>query len=205
MTRTETPYGPWDPATPAQAAAWFAATDRPWWIAGGYAIEYAVGHALREHDDVDVLVLRQDQAIVQEALATWEWWAADPPGTLRPWQPGEVLPVGVHDIWCRPGPGEPWTIQVMLDETDGDDWVSRREPLVRRPLTGLGRTTPDGIPYLTPEVQLYYKANNPRPKDEQDFEAVLPVLTQGERDWLMAVLALTHGEHPWIRRLDGAE
>jgi hypothetical protein len=35
-------------------------------------------------------------------LAGWEWWAAVPPGILRPWAPGETVPAAVHDIWCRP-------------------------------------------------------------------------------------------------------
>lgn len=205
MTRTETPWGTWDPATPAEVADILAGTDRPWWFAGGYAIEFAVGRAYRDHADVDVLLLRRDQALIEEALPSWEWFAADPPGTLRPWAPGEELPAEVHDIWCRPGPDEPWRIQFMLDEAEGEDWVSRREPLVRRPLADLGRISADGLPYLAPEIQLFYKAKGLRPKDEQDFEQALPTLTQAERDWLMAVLALTHGEHPWIRRIDGAE
>ena len=205
MTRTETPWGTWEPFTPAEAAALLAATDRPWWFAGGYAIEFAVGRAYREHEDIDIMVLRQDQALIQEVLPSWEWWAADPPGTLRPWRPGEVLPAGVHDIWCRPGPEEPWRIQFMLDESEGEEWVSRREPVVRRPLGEYGRLTVDGLPYVAPEIQLFYKSKGLRPKDEQDFEQVLPILTQGERDWLMAVLALSSQDHPWIRRIDESD
>src|SRR3954453_15971842 len=83
----------------------------PWWLAGGYAIERFVGRALRPHGDIDVLVLRRDQLLVQQALAGWEWWAGDPPGTLRPWRPGEFLGAEVHDIWCRPGADEPWRVQ----------------------------------------------------------------------------------------------
>jgi aminoglycoside-2''-adenylyltransferase len=78
------PDGPWQPARPLEAAAIFSAMTCPWWIAGGYAIELAVGGPVREHDDIDVLVLRRDQLHVQQALSGWEWWAADPPGTLRP-------------------------------------------------------------------------------------------------------------------------
>ncbi|MFD7256826.1 hypothetical protein [Streptomyces sp. NPDC059874] len=41
---------------------------------------------------------REDQHVVQEVPAGREWWAADPPGALRPWAPGAYLHLGVHDI-----------------------------------------------------------------------------------------------------------
>lgn len=204
MTVIVAPFGPWEPAQPAEAAAIFSAMPCPWWIAGGYAIELAVGRPVRAHDDIDVLVLRPDQLHVQQALPGWQWWAADPPGTLRPWRPGEQLSAGIHDIWFRPGPDQPWRIQVMIDESADHDWISRRDPGIRQPITGIGRTSGDGIPYLAPEIQLFYKATNPRPKDETDFTAVLPVLTQDQRRWLNDALARTAGEHPWRHRLTPA-
>ncbi len=200
--RTETPWGPWDPLPPDEAARLFAPLRVPWWIAGGYAVEFAVGHPFRDHADIDVLLLRRDQLAAQRILAGWEWWAADPPGTLRPWLRGEVLPPHVHDIWCRPGPAEPWRIQLMLDDTEGDDWVFRRDPRVRLPLVRLGRLTADGVPYLCPEAQLLYKAGAPRPKDEQDFAEALPVLDADQRAWLAGAIALAEDAgHPWAVRL----
>lgn len=191
----------WDPAPLSEVASLFSAAAVPWWVAGGYAIELAVGRAFRDHADVDVLVLRRDQLAVQETLGSWEWWAADPPGTLRPWRRGELLPAGVDDVWCRPSAAAPWRIQVMLDETEGDEWVSRRNPAVRRAVAGLGGVSADGIPYLAPEVQLFAKARDTRPKDEQDFAAALPVLDGPQRQWLAEALRKTFGEHPWLDRL----
>jgi hypothetical protein len=195
------PFGPYEPAHPAEVAGLFSAVPCLWWIAGGYAIELAVGRPVRDHGDIDVMVLRQDQIHVQTALHSWEWWAGDPPGTLRPWRPGEYLRAGVHDVWCRPGPGEPWRLQVMIEESGDGDWVSRRDPGIRRPLAGIGRTSSDGIRYLAPEIQLYYKAKDPRPKDEADFTAVLPFLTREQRQWLGGTLARAFGDHPWRDRL----
>lgn len=189
----------WDPATPAEVSRLFAGT--PWLLAGGYAVELAVGRAFRPHGDIDVLLLRRDQLAAQRALAGWEWWAADPPGTLRPWLADEQLPLDVHDIWCRPSPDASWRIQVMLDESDGPDWVSRRNPALRRPVESLRHTGPDAIPYLAPEVQLFSKAASPRPKDQQDFDHLLPVLTPGQRTWLRAAITDTYGDHPWTARL----
>lgn len=202
MSRTLTRWGPWEPASPSEVAEIFSGCLARWWIAGGYAIELAARRPVREHGDIDVMLLRRDQFAVQRVLPGWQWHMADPPGNLRPWQPAEQLPVGVHDIWCRPGPGQPWRIQVMLDESSGGDWVSRRDERIRRPITSLGSVTADGIPYLAPEIQLFYKAKAPRPKDETDFAAALPMLTGPQRRWLSDALTLVSGPgHPWRARL----
>ena len=55
------------------------------------------------------------------------------------------------------------------------------------------------------EVQLFYKAKDPRPKDETDFAAALPVLDPSQRLWLSEGLALVYGQqHPWWAPLQGA-
>jgi hypothetical protein len=200
--RTLTPWGPWEPASLAEVTGVFGTCQVPWWIAGGYAIELAAGRRVRDHEDIDVLVLRRDQLVVQQVLAGWQWHAADPPGTLRPWLPAEQLPADVHDIWCRPGPDAPWRIQVMLDEASGSDWVSRRDQRIRRPIASIGSATADGIPYLAQEIQLFYKANNIRPKDEKDFAITLPMLTSPQREWLSGAIGMVYGHgHPWLARL----
>lgn len=125
--------------------------------------------------------------------------ARDPP--LLEFNDGAAV-AGVHDIWCRRGPREPWRIQVMLDESSGDEWVSRRDERIRRPITSIGLVTVRGIPYLAPEIQLFYKADNRRPKDETDFAAALPVLTKPQRQWLSDALSLVYGPgHPWRAHL----
>ncbi|RKT85331.1 Aminoglycoside-2''-adenylyltransferase [Saccharopolyspora antimicrobica] len=188
----------WDPVPPAEVHELFAALAAPWWLAGGYAVEQALGRSLREHGDIDVLVLRRDHLAVQQVLRGWEWWAADPPGALRPWQSGEILPAEVCDVWCRPAADRPWRIQLMIDESDGECWTSRRNPRVRREVRSIGRTGASGIPYLAPEILLFYKAKDTRPKDEADFAALLPLLTPGQRRWLAEAIGDTYGAHPWL-------
>ncbi|MER7043910.1 nucleotidyltransferase domain-containing protein [Streptomyces jumonjinensis] len=195
--------GRWVPHHPEEVATIFAKADFPWWIAGGYAIELAVGRELRPHGDLDVLVLRRDQARVCEVMSGWDLFVADPPGRgkLRPWPPGEVLRPPLHDIWCRRTPAAPWSVQLMLDEAEGTQWVSRRTQEIRLPIDRLGKTSETGIPYLTPEVQLFYKAKATRDKDETDFEAVLPLLDAPARAWLADAINVTTPGHPWLRRL----
>jgi hypothetical protein len=193
---------PWDPAPLLEVARAFANFQAPWWIAGGQAIELASGHAIRDHGDIDVMVLRPDQLDMQQALSGWELFAADPPGTLQRWQPGEILPAHVHDVWCRPDSRSPWRIQVMLEEVSDGQWVFRRNPAIRRNIATLGAVGPSGIAYVVPEVQLLYKAKEIRPKDEIDFSAVFPTLTSVQREWLASAIHASYGDrHPWPSRL----
>ncbi|WP_258312361.1 nucleotidyltransferase domain-containing protein [Streptomyces sp. ZEA17I] len=191
------------PDRPEDVAKVFAKADFPWWIAGGYAIELLVGRVLRPHGDLDVLVLRRDQALVRDLLADWDLYVADPPGQgkLRAWRPGEVLRIPLHDIWCRCTPEAPWSVQLMLDEVEGAQWVSRRDPEIRLPIDRLGRTSDAGIPYLAPEVQLFYKAKATRDKDETDFEAALPLLDTSARVWLTDAIKAVAPGHPWLRQI----
>lgn len=189
--------GSWEHFPPDRMAELFGRLTTPWWIAGGYAIEFFLGRSIREHGDIDVLLLRRDQHEVHRVLAGWDIHAADPPGGLRPWHAGEQLPAGVHDIWCREHPGGPWRIQVMLDEADGDEWHSRRDARIHRPVSSLGVRTTTGMPILAPEIQLFYKAKDTRPKDEVDFAAALPFLDEDRRRWLDAALSVTRPDHRW--------
>jgi hypothetical protein len=196
--------GPWQPLAVRDLAPLLAGMAFPWWVAGGWAIDLFVGHQTRLHDDLDVLVLRRDQLAVHQALRGWDLHAADPPGTLRPWAPGETLGASIHDIWCRPAAAAPWAVQLMLADVDatGTRWVFRRDSRVTGSLSSLGRRSAEGITYVAPEVQLLYKAKQaPLPKDEEDFAVALPLLDAPSRRWLTQALITLQPEHPWLERL----
>ncbi|MDF3291551.1 hypothetical protein P3G67_20430 [Streptomyces sp. RB6PN23] len=74
-------------------------------------------------------------------------------------------------------------------------------PQIRLPIERVGRTSTTGIPYLAPEVQLFYKAKAKRDKDETDFEAVLPLLDEPQRKWMAEAVKVIAPDHPWRRRL----
>jgi hypothetical protein len=192
---------PWAPLSVAEVVERFAGAPFVWGLAGGYAIEQFVGRPLRAHSDIDIVVFREDQLALQGWLRGWRLFAADPPGALRPWSPGEMLPYGVHDIWCLMEGASAWQLQVMLMEAEGDVWFSRRDRRVRGPRSEL--IVPcGGLPCLRVEVQLFYKARGLRPKDQQDFDACLGLLDGIARRWLAECLRLVHGqEHPWLAPL----
>lgn len=193
---------PWRPLTVAQVAALFREEAFPWWVAGGFAIELAVGRSVRPHGDIDVLLLRRDQLRARSLLAGWDCWVADPPGTLRPWGLDETLPAAAHDVWCRESPGGPWRLQLMLDESRGDRWHSRRDDRVSLPIAAIGARTDAGVPYLRPEIQLFNKARARRPRDEVDLAAVVSYLSTDQRRWLRYAITTVYGrDHSWLVRL----
>jgi hypothetical protein len=193
----------WDPMTPAQVREVLSGMACPWWISGGWAIDLFLGRQTRPHDDTDVLIRRDDQLLLQEFLSEWDLHKTQQPG-LKPWPKGEFLTPGVNDVWCRRTPDSPWSFQIMLLDTRDDSWVFRRDPAITGPIAALGQVTASGIPYLSPEIQLLYKARSePLDKDNADFRNCAPLLEPEKREWLLACLKqrLPNG-HMWIALLE---
>ncbi|MCA9888817.1 MAG: hypothetical protein KC546_10615, partial [Anaerolineae bacterium] len=180
---TTIPFSNWQPISLEQTVALFDVAPFTWFIAGGYAVELFLGHSIREHDDVDVVVFREDQLAAQSWLIGWQLYAADPPGTLRPWLQDEFLPFGVHDIWGHQDGKQHWEMQLMLAESEHDRWFARFDEGIGGPRDDLF-TIYKGVPCIRIEVQLLYKCRRPRPKDEADFAACLPLLSDDQCQWL---------------------
>ena len=90
----------------------------------------------------------------------------------------------------------------MLDESEGLEWRSRRCPQISKPLEELGVSNDQGTLFLVPEIQLFYKAKSPRPKDNLDFEASLPLLGPEQRAWLAQAIERVYGlTNIWAERL----
>jgi Aminoglycoside-2''-adenylyltransferase len=191
----------WSPLRPAEVGELLDGWAEPWWIAGGYAIDAFLGRVdRRAHEDVDVGLLARDQEGIRAHLAGWELFCADPPGTLRRWAPDERLDEPVHDVWGRPAPNEPWRLALVLNPSESDAWIYRRDPRIRRPLADIVWHL-DGIAYLAPEIQLLFKSKTVRPKDEHDFRDAAPQLDEGQRLWLRGALELTAPGHSWLSAL----
>lgn len=190
----------WDPASPHDAAAWFSNLAVPWWIAGGWAIDLFLDRETRPHNDLDVGILRRDVGEVLGSIPDCEAFEAKD-GTLT--RLVEAVPRrDVNSLWCRRRGTQLWKLELMLDQSEGDFWVYRRDPRVRRKLDSLVCHGSKGIPYLAPEVQLLYKAKHVRPRDELDFRAVVPRLSGDERSWLHKSLVSTLPSHPWASAIE---
>lgn len=167
-----------------------------WWIAGGWSLDLFLGHPTRLHEDTDVLILQRDLHHVHKTLPAWTILASNPPGTLVPWVEGEVLPDDVRDIWCRPPGSDTWRFQLMVVRTEGDRCILPRDSRVTGKIADLSDVR-DGIPILSPEVQLLYKSRVPhRPKDAYDLQRMIPRLSAKRQAWLRERVELLYPDSP---------
>ena len=140
----------------------------PYWIAGGWAIDLAVGRVTRDHADVDIMLLERDEHALRTDLTQVDVQLIGREGQPGPWPAGRRLLAGPHPGPPRPivapdplnphGKNHPLPTQVLLASAVGAFWVYHRGMhCIRRPLAGITRHR-DGIPFLAPEVALLFKS-----------------------------------------------
>jgi Aminoglycoside-2''-adenylyltransferase len=188
-------FWPWEPITPSDVADVLRGLAVPWWISGGWAIELFLGHPTRRHYDVDVAVLRRDQQELRRHLADWDLHSATPERRLEPWD-GRFLEPPIARIWIRRAPGAAWFCDAYLEEARDERWLYRDDERVSLPLGQVGQMTDDGLPFLSPEIALFYMLSGPTPKAKADFLAARPRLSAESRSWLRLSLEIAHPGHP---------
>lgn len=193
----------WQPLTIDHVQDRFAQFDVDWWIAGGHAIDLFVGWVTRPHADIDVEMFRTDREILFEVFAGWELFTVSHGGLMR-WNRGANIAPHVFGVWGRPSVGAPWAIEVMLADGDRTCWRFRRDPDISLSGEQLLRTSHNGTPYCTPEVQMLYKSKMARPKDDVDMARVLHRMTSSQRQWLQDAIVRSDPCHPWIELLEMA-
>jgi len=174
-----------------------------WGFCGGWAIDLFLNRVTRSHKDVDVAILRTDQRLVFDFLRQRGWTleqAVD--GKLHPFQEDEFLTPPVHTIWCRNAGYHPDFLEVLLNESEGDQFVFRRDHSIRCSLQEAFVISPSGIPILAPEIALLYKSKSPLyVGNHLDFQSVIPLLNAHRRQWLTQALIKLSPEHEWLKAL----
>lgn len=171
--------------------------NKPWFIAGGWAIDLFLGKETRKHGDIEIAVYRKDQISITSYLQDWNFQKVVK-GEFQHWK-DEYLDLPIHEIH---GVSETGTrIEILLNESNEDEWIFRREPSITRQLTRMKQVSELGIPYLSPEIVLLYKAKSPRHKDEEDFMRVNKLLRVESRCWLKKALEVHIPDHHWITEL----
>jgi hypothetical protein len=175
----------------------------PWAVAAGWAIDLFIGRESRIHEDLEIVVARTSFGAVRAALPELTWFGA---GGLageagRVW-PVDAAPAELHQTWGWDSLNRCWRVDVFREPWDGDTWVCRRDPSIRRPVIDVIERDPTGIPYLAPEIVLLFKAKHAaRGKDAADFARALPLLDGQRREWLADALRVVHPGHDWITLL----
>jgi hypothetical protein len=190
----------WEAWRPEEVARRLAGVRAPWYVAGGWAIDLFLGKEHREHDDLEIAIPQSRFDEIVAALPDLDFFVV---GDGLAWplnQAGDMFDAH-HQTWARDRSNGRWRLDIFREPAEGDTWVSRRDESIRLPYTQLIARTPDGIPYGRPEVILLFKAKASRPKDEDDFATVLPLLDSRARIWLREALSLFDPEHHWITAL----
>ncbi|MHA1968675.1 MAG: nucleotidyltransferase domain-containing protein [Candidatus Hodarchaeales archaeon] len=178
--------------------------NKPWYIAGGWAIDLFLGLVTRSHQDIEIIIFRNHQIKLREYLCEWKFWKVIPKiGLLEPWFDDEWLDFPIHEIYALQYKGETdnSVFEILLNESDGNSWLFRRNLNIKRSLETISKISEDGIPYLCPEIVLLYKAKTPKIYDECDFGNVHRLLDQNQLIWLSQAINQFHPGHKWLKYL----
>jgi hypothetical protein len=195
-----TDYENWEALTVSNIVELFTDLPITWCLAGGWALDLHLGKQSREHSDIDVIILRDEQVSAYDFLSReWKLYKAQD-GVLMPWAQGEFL-TDTTDVWVSKNLDSPWAFQVMLVDVFENQWIYRREKSIKKPLNEIIARTNEGTPYLRSEIQLLIKGGSSkvREKDFFDLQTMLPILSTQEKEWLTLALQKQFPEgHPWI-------
>lgn len=179
---------------------WMDGYDRPWGIAGGWAIDLFIGNKTRDHSDIEIAILREDQQEMKNTLADWSFQKVVK-GELVDWE-SEIVELPIHELHGKhQKSGE--CLEVLLNEVKNDLWIFRRDPTITFPSSTLFLLSEEGIPYLHPAIVLLYKAKSVREKDYADFKVAKDLLTMKDQQWLCNALEIHVPGHAWISALQG--
>ena len=185
-------------SVPLKVGALLSGFGRPWWVAGGWAIDLFLGRVTRPHKDIEIALIRCDQAALQAYLSHWRFNKVAG-GQRRPWARGERLALPVHEIHGRGDGGQ--KLEVLLNEYCDGHWLFRRDSRITRPVGLLTGRTAGGVPFLRPEIVLLYKSKQPGANDQADFHRAAPLLPAHSRRWLRGALRQHLPGHPWLAAL----
>ncbi|WP_330334323.1 hypothetical protein OHS33_34315 [Streptomyces sp. NBC_00536] len=188
--------------TPTEVATRLNGLSTPWYVAGGWAIDLFVGEHTREHSDLEIAV---PAARFPEIRSRFPEFTFDVVASDHVWELTPEVSDLAHQTWLRDPATGNYLVDVFREPHDGPTWICRRDPSIRLPYTEVIRRTPDGIPYLAPELALLFKAKAVRPKDQQDFAAALPLMDAASRRTLATYLTRVHPEHSWLTALRPGE
>ncbi|WP_329492883.1 nucleotidyltransferase domain-containing protein [Kitasatospora herbaricolor] len=185
--------------TPAEVTGRLAGLSAPWCVAGGWALDVFRGGRSREHGDLEICVPAERFPEVAACLPGYDF---DVVASGRLWTglSPELLEL-THQTWVRDPSTGAYLVDVFREPHDGPTWICRRDPSIRLPYPEVVEHSPEGIPYLAPELVLLFKAKGDRPKDRRDFAATLPLLDDARRSRLTGLLGRAHPGHPWLAEL----
>ena len=193
---------PWAPLAVEALPATVGAGGARWWLSGGAALDRWLGVPVRVRENLDVSTTARDAPALVAALPDgFSAWL--PQGDLEGEGRGELIAWDDRDPETDPQPilvhddeAQAWVLRINVEDGTDRAWVYKRDPRLQLPWD-VAVLEVDGIPTGAPEVQLIWKALRPRPEDDLDKDAVLPLLSDEARErWERAILRI-HPHSSW--------
>ncbi|WP_406326798.1 nucleotidyltransferase domain-containing protein [Streptomyces sp. NBC_00203] len=190
-----------DAWSPEQVAERLDGVEASWCVAAGWALDLFRGKQSRPHGDLEITV---PAAGFLEIRHRFPECVFDAVGSGRVWPgAGSEQLAATHQTWVRDPVSGQFLFDVFREPHEGDTWICRRDERLRLPYGSIIEHAADGVPYLVPELVLLFKAKAQRPKDQEDFRGVLPLLGRARRETFSGWLELVHPGHPWLAELAG--
>lgn len=197
-------WGPdtWDAWDPWTIASLLDGVRARWYVAGGWALDLFRGRQTRPHEDLEIGVPLWEFDPVRDRLSTYDFYVAGREG-FWPVEAAGPAYFEYQQTMVRDPSTDRWRLDVLRCPDDGVNWICALDRTIHRPHAEAVAHTPDGIPYLRPELVLLFKALQTRPKDQLDFDSTAPHLPADSQAWLATTLAQATGpHHPWLERLN---
>jgi len=182
-----------------QLALIMQAFTKPWFVAGGWAIDLAIGNVTREHKDIDLCIFREDAADLLSYFQTWQIQVA---------VPGDYYlkkVVNLNDL--RPPRyrlhlfnGNEF-LEIFLTEKVNHDVIFIKNKKVKLNLNDFSRGVLP-LPFLNPAWELLFKSLDPREEDEHDFIVYKQLVADySSKKWLLESMIMVNGNQKWITEL----
>lgn len=169
-----------------------------WCVAGGWAIDFFLNKQTREHEDLEIVVFRDDVKTLFNHF--------------KKYQPQKIITGGENPefvLWDGKEIEEEviqlrFTLQdnvefdLLLTPREKGEWVCRRDESIKLPMNQAICHSSSGLPLLAPEIVLLFKAKYVREKDAADFKHTYLLLSAHSKAWLQKHLKSIHPNHEWL-------
>jgi len=187
------------PNTLKYACSVFSGFKEPWFIAGGWAIDLAIGRVTRKHDDIDFCIFRESLPLLLNYFKEWKIEVCIPGTSDRlVCESVEDAASPRHELHLIKGN---YNFEVLLNEKNGKNVLFRRDTSITLPIETFTCRSKNKIPYVRPAWQLLFKAKYNKEKDQQDFNEVIKILSNHDREWLHQALSRNQPDSKWLKEL----
>jgi hypothetical protein len=185
--------------TPSEVAQRLAGISTAWCVAAGWALDLFRGTQTREHGDIEIAIPAANFPEVRDRFPRYAFDAVSS-GLIWENAAPDVL-AATHQTWLREPTTGDYLLDVFREPHDGSTWICRHDETIQLPYSDIIHHSPDGIPYLAPELVLLFKAKRARTKDQADFHGTIPHMTPTQRRTLAELLTHAYPGHPWLADL----